>query len=134
MGVQTNVSPGSGEPGMSIGARAASPARSLDRTTPDAAGRIAATFALPVGLVLLRRALISLVPALPLIPPYLYSFDTVNMALALKEFDPTRNQPQPPGYPFFVAEERLLHQVFRTPEITFFVLEILICGLAAGMM
>src|SRR5579871_1417082 len=101
MNVEMNIAPGSAEPGMSIGARPAAPVRDFDRTASAAARRMVVTFALPVGLVLLGRALISLVTALPLVPPYLYSFDTVNMALALKEFDPTRNQPQPPGYPFF---------------------------------
>ena len=38
----------------------------------------------------------------------LYSFDSVNLAYALREFDPTRNQPQPPGYPVFVMLARSL--------------------------
>src|SRR5579885_992046 len=96
--------------------------------------RLAIVFGAPMALILLGRVLLSLFTALPLVPPYLYSFDTVNMALALKEFDPTRNQPQPPGYPLFVAEERLFHLIFRTPELTFFAIETLICGLSLGML
>lgn len=65
-------------------------------------------------------------------PAHLYSFDSVNLALALKEFDPTRNQPQPPGYPFFVVEARLLQSLFGTPERTFTVIKILVSGLAVG--
>src|SRR5437016_1717044 len=70
--------------------------------------RITILFGGSIGLVLLVRLLLAVLTGLPLVPPYLYSFDTVNLALALKDFNPTRNQPQPPGYPFFVAEERLL--------------------------
>lgn len=40
---------------------------------------------------------------IPLAPKYLYSFDSVNFALALDEFNPTKHQPQPPGYPMFVG-------------------------------
>src|SRR5207253_2196556 len=71
---------------------------------------------------------------LPFVPPHLFSFDTVNLALALKQFDPDRNQPQPPGYPLFVAEERLANPLFRAPERTFAVLSSVICGLALGML
>ncbi len=71
---------------------------------------------------------------LPLTPAHLYSFDSVNLALALKNFDPTRNQPQPPGYPLFVAEERLFNPIFRTPERTFAVLASVVCGLSLGVL
>ncbi|MBF8305896.1 MAG: 2 protein, partial [Acidobacteria bacterium] len=71
---------------------------------------------------------------LPLMPAHLFSFDSVNLALALEDFDPTRNQPQPPGYPLFVLEARLVHLLFGTPEQTFAVVNILICGLAVGML
>jgi 4-amino-4-deoxy-L-arabinose transferase-like glycosyltransferase len=55
----------------------------------------------------------------PLGPAYLYSFDSVNFALALENFNPTLHQPQPPGYALFVAFTRFLHLVFRRPEDVF---------------
>jgi hypothetical protein len=42
-------------------------------------------------------------------PKYLYFFDSVNFALALDEFNPSKHQPQPPGYPMFVALLKVLH-------------------------
>src|SRR5690348_7075157 len=55
---------------------------------------------------------------LPLLPQHLYSFDSVNMALALSDFDPARHQPQPPGYPLFVAEARIVNLALDNPEAT----------------
>ena len=71
---------------------------------------------------------------LPYLPPHLFSFDSVNLALALENFDPTLNQPQPPGYPLFVLEARLLHLLFGVPERTFAVLGLVVCGFAVGML
>jgi hypothetical protein len=53
----------------------------------------------------------------PFAPKYLYSFDQVNFALALRHFDPALHQPQPPGYPLFVGFIRLLHLLVPQPEI-----------------
>jgi hypothetical protein len=88
--------------------------------------RLAWLFGFSILLVALTR--------LPFVPPHLFSFDSVNLALALEHFDPTLNQPQPPGYPLFVLEARLLHLLFRTPERTFAALGLLVCGLAVGML
>ena len=93
---------------------------------PTSSKRLAAVFGISILLILVTR--------LPLMPGHLYSFDTVNLALALDDFDPTRNQPQPPGYPLFVLEARLVHLLAGTPEHTFAVLGIVICGLAVGML
>jgi hypothetical protein len=53
-----------------------------------------------------------------LAPQYLYYFDSVNFALALDEYNPALHQPQPPGYPLFVATTRLLHLIFPAAEST----------------
>jgi 4-amino-4-deoxy-L-arabinose transferase-like glycosyltransferase len=45
----------------------------------------------------------------PLAPKYLYYFDSANFALALEKFNPALHQPQPPGYPLFVALTRVIH-------------------------
>lgn len=81
-------------------------------------------YGIPLLLILITR--------LPLMPKHLYDFDSVNLALAIREFDPVYHQPQPPGYPFFVAESRLAMQFLRTPEEVFHVLAILAGAVALG--
>ena len=88
--------------------------------------RLAALFGFTVLLVALTR--------LPFVPPHLFSFDSVNLALSLEHFDPTLHQPQPPGYPLFVLEGRLFDVLFGNAERTFAVLGLLISGLAVGML
>ncbi len=46
-------------------------------------------------------------------PPYLFNFDSVNFALSIQRFDPGMHQPQPPGYPLFVALLKALNLFFR---------------------
>src|SRR3989338_7203203 len=75
-------------------------------------------------------ALLVVATRLPLMPTHLYSFDSANLAFALEQFDPALNQPQPPGYPLFVAKAKLLHLFLGTPERTFAVLRILVSSLA----
>ena len=62
-----------------------------------------------------------------LAPHYLYYFDSANFALALENFNPALHEPQPPGYPLFVALTRLLHLWIREPETVF-----LVAGLLAA--
>lgn len=88
--------------------------------------RLAALFGFSILMVGLTR--------LPFFPAHLYSFDSVNLALALEHFDPTLHQPQPPGYPLFVLEARLLNVLFGSAEQTFAALGLLISGLAVGML
>ncbi len=82
------------------------------------------------GTVLLSLLLAGLVAAtrIPLAPPHLFDFDSVNFALALEHFDPRLHQPHPPGYPLFVAQARLLNVFFQSPERTF-----LTCSLLAAV-
>lgn len=88
--------------------------------------RIAALFGVSILAVLATR--------LPLMPHHLYSFDSVNMALALDDFDPARHQPQSPGYPLFVGEARIVYRLLQTPERTFAALRILITGFAVALL
>ena len=74
--------------------------------------------------------LLIVVTRVPFLPSYLYSFDSVNLALALQEFDPLQHQPQPPGYPLFVAEARVLYLLLGTPERTFAFLAVIVSALA----
>jgi len=62
-------------------------------------------------------AAIVVVTRVPLQTGQLYSFDSVNFAYAIGEFDIERSQPQPPGYPIFVLETRILTALrFKNPE------------------
>ncbi|HEY3120820.1 MAG TPA: hypothetical protein VGL15_09355, partial [Vicinamibacteria bacterium] len=49
------------------------------------------------------------------VPPTLEDIDTVNFALALRDFDPSRHQPHPPGYPVYVAAAKLVHAAVPDP-------------------
>jgi hypothetical protein len=64
-----------------------------------------------LGVVFLSRWLLA--------PTYLFYFDNINFALALKEFNPSLHQPQPPGYPLFVGLSRLVHAVVPGVELAF---------------
>lgn len=64
--------------------------------------------------------------------PSFLSTDTVNLAYALESFDPVRHQPQPPGYPFFVAFARVVHWFSPTAEVTFWVVSVLLTFLAVS--
>lgn len=61
-------------------------------------------------------------------PSYLYYFDSANFALALKEFNPALHQPQPPGYPLFVALARLIGLVLEDAQQV-----LLVAGLAGAI-
>ena len=59
----------------------------------------------------------------PLAPGQLFSFDDVNFAYSLGDFDVRASQPHPPGYPLFVAQARVLEWLrFKRPESNFFAL------------
>ena len=56
----------------------------------------------------------------PLAPTrHLYHIDNVNFALALADFDPRLDQPQPPGDPVYVALTRAMHRLIPRVEILF---------------
>jgi hypothetical protein len=44
---------------------------------------------------------------LPFLSPGLEDIDSLNFALGVRDFDPTRHQPHPPGYPLFIALGKL---------------------------
>lgn len=45
---------------------------------------------------------------LPFLAPSLEDIDSINFALGLREFDPAKHQPHPPGYPVYIALGRAL--------------------------
>jgi hypothetical protein len=66
-----------------------------------------------VWLAGLAALLILLISRLHYAPKYLFFFDNANFALAIRHFDPAMHQPQPPGYPMFVALLKLLNLFVR---------------------
>ena len=70
-----------------------------------------------------------LLSRIPAMATYL-SIDNVNLAFSLHKFDPRVHQPQPPGYPFFVAFATIVNVVFRNPERTFAFISVLVSGLS----
>ena len=82
------------------------------------------TLSLAVGALVLV-----VVSRLPIAPTAL-SFDNVNFAFAIQQFDPWMHQPQPPGYPFFVAEARIVDLFFNDAEQTFRLIPIVVTWLS----
>jgi hypothetical protein len=63
---------------------------------------------------------------------YLYDIDSVNFALALKNFDPAVHQPHPPGYFLYVYLGRLVDLLFHDANAAFVAISILFsCGAVA---
>jgi hypothetical protein len=70
-----------------------------------------------ISLLTLVFGLLVFVTRFPLAPGQLFSFDDVNLAYSIGHFDIRASQPQPPGYPLFVLEMRVLHWLrFRRAE------------------
>lgn len=57
-------------------------------------------------------AAIFLVAHLAFLPPTLEDLDSMNFALGVRDFDPSKHQPHPPGYPIFIALGKLSHSVW----------------------
>jgi hypothetical protein len=60
---------------------------------------------------LLLFGIVVLATRYPQAPGQLFTFDDVNLAYSVGHFDVRMSQPQPPGYPVFVFEMRLLHRL-----------------------
>jgi len=74
------------------------------------------------GIVLLTR--------IPFRSQILYHWDSVNFAYALKTFDITKDQPQPPGYILYVWLSRLVDLLLRDPQKTLVGISIVASALA----
>ena len=61
----------------------------------------------------LALAVLFLAGHLPFLSPGLEDIDSLNFALGLRDFDPTRHQPHPPGYPLFIALGKLARKIGR---------------------
>jgi hypothetical protein len=54
-------------------------------------------------------AAIFLIAHLTFLPPTLEDLDSMNFALGVRDFNPSRHQPHPPGYPVFIALGKISH-------------------------
>jgi hypothetical protein len=57
-------------------------------------------------------AAIFLIAHLAYLPPTLEDLDSMNFALGVRDFDPSKHQPHPPGYPVFIALGKVSHAVW----------------------
>lgn len=72
------------------------------------------------SLILAASLALIVVTRWPLVPTrHLYHIDNVNFALALDDFDPARDQPQPPGDPLYVALTRWMRPFVPSAELLF---------------
>ncbi|RPJ62610.1 MAG: hypothetical protein EHM24_25740, partial [Acidobacteria bacterium] len=53
---------------------------------------------------------------LPLLAPSLEDIDSVNFALGVRDFDPVRHRPHPPGYPIFIGLAKTARVVLDEPR------------------
>jgi hypothetical protein len=65
-----------------------------------------------------------------LAPRYLITFDEINFALAVRDFNPALHQPQPPGYPLFVALLKLMAVFLPKIETVFLAAGLIASGIA----
>ena len=57
-------------------------------------------------------AAVFLIAHLAFLPPTLEDLDSMNFALGVRDFDPSKHQPHPPGYPVFIALGKLSHAIW----------------------
>jgi hypothetical protein len=86
----------------------------------------ARNFRLAVWLLAITAALV--LSRWALFPRYLVTFDEINFAFAIDHFNPALHQPQPPGYPLFVALLKLLSLLLPKVESVFLVAGLLMSG------
>ena len=61
-------------------------------------------------------AVLFLAGHLPFLASTLEDVDSVNFALGLRDFDPGRHRPHPPGYPIYMALGKLADTVLSEPH------------------
>src|SRR5688500_9760856 len=81
-------------------------------------------------LIVAARALVFLALHLPYRPASLEDLDSINFALAIRDFDVAEHQPHPPGYPIFVAATKAVNAFTGSEVVTLSLLGI-VCGALA---
>ncbi len=61
-------------------------------------------------------ALVFLAAHLPFLASTLEDVDSINFALGVRDFDPGRHQPHPPGYPIYIALGKAARLVLSEPH------------------
>jgi hypothetical protein len=75
-------------------------------------------------------AVITLLSRLPFYARIMYHWDCINFALALEEFNLSREQPQPPGYVLYVVLGRIVNVIIHDPPVTLLIISMLSSALA----
>jgi len=75
-------------------------------------------------------ALLTLLSRIPYRARILYDWDSVQFALALREYDVVKHQPHPPGYILYVALGRLVNAWLDDPTTSYAVLSMTFSALA----
>ncbi|CAA9302780.1 MAG: hypothetical protein AVDCRST_MAG77-5805 [uncultured Chloroflexi bacterium] len=83
----------------------------------------------PVWLALALGALTSLA-RVPFRSRYLFAWDSANFALALDQYNVAFHQPQPPGYPMYVAAAGLARRLTGEANAAYVTLSVIASGLA----
>lgn len=81
-------------------------------------------------LIVAALVLVFLALHLPYLPASLEDLDSINFALAIRDFDVAEHQPHPPGYPIFVAAAKAVN-VFTGSEVVTLSLLGVVCGALA---
>lgn len=95
----------------------------MPRSAATSLRRLTSRHDAELGVTLL--ALVVLLTRLPFRSQYLYGWDGVNYALALRRFDPAIEQPHLPGYPLYVALASVVARVTHEPAAAYVLLSIL---------
>jgi 4-amino-4-deoxy-L-arabinose transferase-like glycosyltransferase len=74
-------------------------------------------------------ALLTVVSRLPYRARMLYNWDSVQFALALREYDVVKHQPHPPGYILYVGLGRLVNAWLDDPAAAYVLVAVLFSGL-----
>ena len=87
-----------------------------------------------IGFVALAMGLVTAVSRIPFRSEYLFAWDSANYALALDQYNVAFHQPQPPGYPLYVATAWMLRLVIGDANASYVTLSIVASGIAVTML
>lgn len=74
--------------------------------------------------------LITVISRIPFRSETLFAWDSANFAFALQDYNVAFHQPQPPGYPLYVASAKLLYGLGLGANTSYVLLSLVVSGLA----
>jgi 4-amino-4-deoxy-L-arabinose transferase-like glycosyltransferase len=86
--------------------------------------------AIPLWVWAIGLGVVTALSRVPFRSRYLFAWDSASFALALDQYNVAFHQPQPPGYPLYVAAARLARLVFGEANASYVALSIVASGLA----